>query len=111
MIPHEMFAGQRIVAMAYGIALIADELKSMNFLHDKTLNPFLGMNFAALLNLFPVMFRTVFDPSPVPVGLKGLTTGIGIIFGSVLLNSALSRLKGHNREALLFATILMSKWA
>jgi hypothetical protein len=72
---------------------------------------FPGMNFVALLNFFPVMFRTVFDPSPVPVGLKGLTTGIGIISGSVLFNSALSRLRRHNREVLLLATILMSKWA
>lgn len=26
MVPHEMFAGQRIVAMAYGIAIIAGEI-------------------------------------------------------------------------------------
>jgi hypothetical protein len=111
MIPHEMFAGQRIVAMAYGIALIAGELKPMSCSCAQKLNIFLGMKFVALLNFFPVMFRTVFDPSPVPVGLKGLTTGIGIISGSVLFNSALSRLKGHNREVLLLATILMSKLA
>jgi hypothetical protein len=40
MVPHEMFSGQRIVAMAYAIAFVA------------------GMNFYALLNFFPLVSET-----------------------------------------------------
>lgn len=88
--PHEMFKGQRIVAMAYGIAFVA------------------GMNFFALLNFFPLMFSSVFEPDPVQIGLKGIPPAFSTTFGAVFVNAALTWFKGHNRELLLFATVLMS---
>jgi hypothetical protein len=91
MVPREMFSGQRIVAMAYGIAFVA------------------GMNFYALLNFFPLLFTAVYKPDPVQVGLKGLPPGISTTIGAVLINAALSWFKGHNRELLIFATVFMSK--
>jgi len=93
MIPRELFAGQRIVGMAYGIAFVA------------------GMNFYALLNFFPLEFSTVFNPNPVQVGLKGLGPGLSTTFGAVFINGLLSGLKGHNRELLLFATCLMTAFS
>ncbi|KAJ9611234.1 hypothetical protein H2200_004417 [Cladophialophora chaetospira] len=90
MVPHELFKGQRIVAMAYGIAFIA------------------GMNFYAMLNFFPTLYSTVFDPDPVKVGLRGLAPGLSTTFGAVVANAALSWFKGHNRELLLVGCIIMT---
>jgi hypothetical protein len=67
------------------------------------------MNFYALLNFFPTEFSAVFDPNPVQVGLKGLAPGLSTTFGAVFVNAALSWFKGHNRELLLFSTVIMSK--
>ncbi|KAK5090250.1 hypothetical protein LTR05_000421 [Lithohypha guttulata] len=90
MIPHEMFAGQKIVGMAFGIAFVA------------------GMNFYALLNFFPLMFSAVFEPDPVQIGLKGLAPAFSTTFGAVFTNAALTWFKGNNRELLLAATVIMT---
>lgn len=89
-IPRELFAGQRIVAVAFLIAFVA------------------GMNFYSLLNFFPLEFSAVFPPDPVQVGLKGLGPGLSVTLGATLVNAALSWLKGHNRELLLVSTVIMT---
>ena len=90
MVPHEMFAGQTIVGTAYGIAFVA------------------GMNFFALLNFFPILFKDVFEHDPVQIGLKGIPPAFSTTFGAVFTNAALSWFKGWNRELLLMATVLMT---
>ncbi len=90
MIPRELFAGQRIVGMAFLIAFVA------------------GMYYYSLINFFPIVYESVYDPDPVQVGLKGLGPGFSVTFGAVLVNAALSLWKGHNRELLLVSAILMS---
>ena len=90
MVPHEMFAGQTIVGTAYGIAFVA------------------GMNFFALLNFFPILFKDVFERDPVQIGLKGIPPALTTTFGAVFTNAALSWFKGWNRELLLMATVLMT---
>lgn len=67
-----------------------------------------GMNFFALLNFFPLMFSRVFEPDPVQIGLKGIPPAFSTTFGAVFTNAALTWFKGHNRELLLGATILMT---
>ena len=86
-----MFQGQTIVATAYGIAFVA------------------GMNFSALLNFFPVMFQSVFEPDPVQIGLKGIPPALATTFGAVVVNASLSWFKGWNREILLTCVVIMSK--
>ena len=66
------------------------------------------MNFYAMLNFFPLVFSTVFDPDPVKVGLRGLAPGLSTTAGAVIANAALSWFKGHNREILLGGCIIMS---
>jgi hypothetical protein len=90
MIPHELFAGQRIVALAYVVAFVS------------------GMNFYSLLNFFPLSFETMYDPDPIQVGLKGLGYGISVTAGAIFFNGMLSFTKGHNRELLLTAAVIMS---
>lgn len=67
-----------------------------------------GMNFYAMLNFFPTLFEAVYDPRPVPVGIKGIGPGLSTTFGAVFFNAALSWFKGKNRELLLVATVIMS---
>jgi hypothetical protein len=92
MIPRELFAGQRIVGMAFLIAFVA------------------GMYYYALINFFPIVYESVYNPDPVQVGLKGLGLGFSVTFGAVLVNAALSLWKGHNRELLLASAVLMSEF-
>ena len=91
MIPRELFAGQRIVALAYLIAFVA------------------GMYYYALINFLPIVNESVYVTSPVQVGLKGLGPGFSVTLGAVLVNAALSLWKGHNRELLLGAILMASK--
>jgi hypothetical protein len=90
MIPREIFAGQRIVALAFGIAFIS------------------GMNFYSALNFFPILFSTVFEPTPLAIGTKSLGPAYGVTLGAVLVNTLLSVYKNHNRELLLICCVLMS---
>jgi len=91
MIPRELFAGQRIVGMAFLVAFVA------------------GMYYYSLINFFPIVYESVYNPAPVQVGLKGLGPGLSVTFGAVAVNSLLSIWKGHNRELLLVSAIIMSK--
>jgi hypothetical protein len=69
------------------------------------------MDFYALLNFFPVMFKSVFPPDPVQIGLKGIPPALSTTFGAVFVNAALSWFKGHNRELVLTATIIMTAFS
>ncbi|OQU99157.1 hypothetical protein CLAIMM_04831 isoform 1 [Cladophialophora immunda] len=89
MVPHELFTGQRIVAMALT-------------------NPPAGMNFYAMINFFPLVYQRVFQPDPVKVGLRGLGPGLSTTLGAVVANSSLSWFRGHNREILLAGCVIMT---
>jgi hypothetical protein len=69
------------------------------------------MDFYALLNFFPIMFKDVFEPDPVQIGLKGIPPALSTTFGAVFTNAALSWFKGWNRELLLMACILMTAFS
>lgn len=92
MVPKELITDNNIIWRAFVVAFVA------------------GMNLYSLLNFFPLTFTTLFNPDPIQVGLKGLGYGISVTAGAVLVNALLSVLKGHNRELLVFSTVLMSKW-
>lgn len=47
MIPRELFIGQRIVGMTFLIAFVA------------------GMNYYSLINSFPIVYESVYNPNPV----------------------------------------------
>ncbi|KAF2649675.1 MFS general substrate transporter [Lophiostoma macrostomum CBS 122681] len=93
MIPHELFRGQRIVALSYAIAFAA------------------GMNFFSILNFFPITFSSVYDPIPVQIGLKGLGPAFTTTIGAIGFNAALSTFPGRSREILLVAILFMTGFA
>ena len=92
MVPKEIFAGQRIVGLVFGIAFVS------------------GMNFYVILPFFPLTYTEVFEPTPYAIGTKSLGAAFGTMLGSVLINALLSIWKDHNRELLLFSCILMSMY-
>jgi hypothetical protein len=69
------------------------------------------MDFYALLNFFPILFKDVFEKDPVKIGLKGIPPALSTTFGAVFTNAALSWFKGWNRELLLAACILMTAFS
>lgn len=93
MVPKEIFAGQRIVGLAFGIAFVS------------------GMNFYSALNFFPIIYEDLFEPTPLAIGTKAIGAAYGVTFGAVLINGLLSVFKNHNRELLLFSCILMSTFS
>lgn len=90
MVPKELFQGQRTVAVAFLVAFVG------------------GINIYSSLTFFPLEASSVFPQDPVQVGLKGLAAGLGITFGATFVNSALSWLKGYNRELLVCSFLLMT---
>jgi hypothetical protein len=93
MVPKEIFAGQNIIGIAFGIAFVS------------------GMNFYAELNFLPLLFTDVFDPTPYAIGTKSLGVAFSTSLGAVLVNALLSIWKDHNRELLLFSCIIMSMYS
>ncbi len=91
MIPRELFEGQRVVALAYIIAFIG------------------GMSFYSLLNFYPLLYSTVYDPEPVKVGVRALGVSLCVTFGAIMFNAMLSFSEGHAREVLLTGAVIMSK--
>lgn len=93
MVPGALFKGQRIVTLAYIVAFTA------------------GMNFFSILNFFPIVFSSVYEPVPVKIGLRGLGPALTTAVGAVLFNAALSVFPGRSREILLVAVLFMTTFA
>ncbi|KAL6243042.1 hypothetical protein RBB50_010142 [Rhinocladiella similis] len=89
-IPHDMFSGQRVVAMALVICFVA------------------GMGLFAVTTFFPLLYSTVFPADPVQVGLRTLAPSMANNIGAIVCNTSLSLFKKRNREVLLIATIIMT---
>jgi len=91
MVPAEIFRGQYIVGLAFGIAFIS------------------GMNFYSILTFFPILYEDVYTPTtPISIGLKALGPGLSTAAGVIVMNALLSVFKNHNREVLMFSCILMT---
>ncbi|KAK6369656.1 hypothetical protein LTS17_009562 [Exophiala oligosperma] len=88
MVPGELFARHRIVAMSFLVAFVA------------------GMYFYAILNFFPIVYLDVYRPDPIQSGVKGVIVAIGVTAGAVIPNMLLSVWRDHNRWILFAAAIL-----
>lgn len=90
LIPREIFQGQRAVGMSFFAAFVG------------------GMDFYSLINFFPLTFETVFTPTPVLVGIRGLGYGISVTAGAVFFNFMLTVFPKHHRGVLFVAAVLMT---
>jgi hypothetical protein len=90
MVPMELFKGQRVIALAYAVAFVA------------------GMNFFSVLNFWPLMISSVWNPDPVRVGLRGLAPGLSVTIGAIFFNSMLSTWKGGNKWVLCIASAILT---
>lgn len=91
-VPRELFAGHRIVAMSFVVAFVA------------------GMYFYGLLNFFPIVFLNVYRPDPVQSGVKGVVVALGVTAGAVVPNMLLSVWKNHNRWILFAGAVLTTSF-
>lgn len=92
MIPMELFKGQRVIALAYTVAFVA------------------GMNFFSMLNFWPLMISSVWNPDPVQVGLRGFAPGISVTIGAIFFNSMLSSWKGGAKWVLFIASLILTSF-
>ncbi|KAF2099119.1 MFS general substrate transporter [Rhizodiscina lignyota] len=89
MVPRELFQGQRVVSLAYMVAFVA------------------GMNFFSMLNFWPLLISTVYDPDPVKVGLRGLVPGLMTTVGAIFFNAMLSTWRGGSKWILVMASAIL----
>lgn len=90
MVPMELFKGQRVVALAYAVAFVA------------------GMNFFSVLNFWPLMISSVWNPDPVQVGLRGFAPALSVTIGAIFFNSMLSSWKGGSNWLLFIASGILT---
>ncbi|KAK6396573.1 hypothetical protein LTR65_008471 [Meristemomyces frigidus] len=90
MIPPELFMGQRVVALSFAVAFVA------------------GMNFFSLLNFWPLTISTVWSPSPVKIGLRGISVGFSTALGAIFWNGMLSVWKGGARWILVISAVMLT---
>lgn len=67
-----------------------------------------GANFFSVLMFWPVQAFNVYGHDPVQVGLRGMPIGFSILAGAVIVLGLLSFLRGHNRELMIGASIVMT---
>ena len=90
MIPKELFMGQRVVGLSFGVAFVA------------------GMNFFSLLNFWPLTISTVYDPYPIKIGLRGLSAGFATAIGAIFWNALLSTFPGDCKWILFVSAGLLT---
>ncbi|KAK5115067.1 hypothetical protein LTR62_001764 [Meristemomyces frigidus] len=67
-----------------------------------------GANFFSILMFWPTQAFNVYGHDPVGVGLRGLPVGFSILAGCCIVLWLLSSLRGHNKELLIGASIIMT---
>jgi len=67
-----------------------------------------GANFFSVLMFWPVQAFNVYGHDPVQVGLRGMPIGFSILVGAVIVLGLLSYFRGHNRELMIGASIIMT---
>lgn len=90
MIPGELFKGQRVVGLSFGVAFVA------------------GMNFFSLLNFWPLTISSVYDPIPVQIGLRGISAGFATAIGAIFWNALLSTFPGDCKWILFVAAGMLT---
>ncbi|KAL4781581.1 fungal trichothecene efflux pump [Aspergillus varians] len=67
-----------------------------------------GANFFSVLMFWPTQAFNVYGHDPLGIGIRSLPIGFGIMGGACLVLWLLSVLRGHNKELLIFSSVLMT---
>lgn len=67
-----------------------------------------GAQFFSIVMFFPTQSYNVYGHEPVGVGIRGLPVGFGILSGACIVLVLLSKFRGHNKELMIGASILMT---
>ncbi|KXS97771.1 hypothetical protein AC579_8823 [Pseudocercospora musae] len=90
MVPKELFLGQRVVGFAFAVAFVA------------------GMNFFSLLNFWPLTIRSVWTPSPVAIGYRGLPLALATAVGAIFWCGLLSYFSANCNYILFTASLMLT---
>lgn len=90
LVPRKIFEGQRVVALAYGVVLVA------------------GMEFYSILGFFPIVLQDVYNTDPITVGIRGLSYPFAILGGACSISFLMSYTRGHVREMFLLMAAMMT---
>ena len=55
------------------------------------------MNFFSVLNFWPLLISSVYDPNPIHIELRGLGPSLTTTVGAIVLNALLSMFPGDTR--------------
>lgn len=67
-----------------------------------------GANFFSVLLFWPTQSYNVYGHDPIGCGVRGLPIGFSILVGAFVVLWLLSVLRGHNRELLIVASVMMT---
>jgi hypothetical protein len=66
------------------------------------------MNFFSVLNFWPLLISSVYDPNPIHIGLRGLGPSLTTTVGAIVLNALLSMFPGDTRWILFIASTILT---
>ena len=67
-----------------------------------------GANFFSVIMFWPTQAFNVYGHDPVGVGVRGIPIGFSILAGACIVLWLLSVFRGHNRELMIFSSVLMT---
>ncbi|KAI1617581.1 fungal trichothecene efflux pump [Exophiala viscosa] len=67
-----------------------------------------GANFFSIIMFWPTQAFNVYGHDPIGVGIRGIPVGFSILAGACIVLWLLSVFRGHNRELMIFSSILMT---
>ena len=67
-----------------------------------------GANFFSVIMFWPTQAFNVYGHDPVAVGIRGIPIGFSILTGACVVLWLLSVFRGHNRELMIFSSVLMT---
>lgn len=67
-----------------------------------------GANFFSVIMFWPTQAFNVYGHDPVGVGIRGIPIGFSILAGACIVLWLLSVFRGHNRELMIFSSVLMT---
>jgi len=62
-----------------------------------------GANFWSIITFWPLECHALFGPNALTISLFVLPLGLGIVFGVILVNVAVTAFQGHNRQLLILS--------
>jgi len=110
MVPKELFRGQKTIGGTFILVFVAgmNFYSLINCMYCSLIS--VAGSLKLIISVFPLTFADVYTPDPIQVSLKGPGYGISVTLGATVFNALLSLFKNYNRELMIIACVIMSKF-